>query len=108
MKPVPKVIYKDSQGALHVIEVDSGFTIMEGAFNRQLPGMVAECGGAAACGTCHCYIDEKWVSKLPPIEDLEDAMLYMVEDRRENSRLTCQIHMTEDLDGIELQIADND
>ena len=81
---------------------------MEGAFNQQIPGMVAECGGAAACGTCHSYIGERWLSKLPPVEDLEDSMLYMVEDRRENSRLTCQIHMTDELDGIEVVIGAND
>lgn len=81
---------------------------MEGAFNRQIPGMVAECGGAAACGTCHSYISDQWLAKLPPIEDLEDAMLYSVDDRRENSRLTCQIYMTEELDGIEVQVGDND
>ena len=80
---------------------------MEGAFNQQIPGMIAECGGAAACGTCHSYVDEKWLSRLPPIEDLEDSMLYLVDDRRANSRLACQIHMTDDLDGIEVKISDN-
>ena len=105
---MPKVHYTDSQGDHHEVEVDVGFTLMEGAFNQQLPGMVAECGGAAACGTCHCYVSEDWVAKLPPVEDLEDAMLCMVEDRRDNSRLTCQIHMSDELDGIELKIADNE
>jgi 2Fe-2S ferredoxin len=104
---MPKVNYKDSENVRHTIDVENGFTLMEGAFNQQLPGMVAECGGAAACGTCHSYISEEWLSRLPPVEDLEDSMLYMVEDRRENSRLCCQIHMTDELDGIEIQIADN-
>jgi 2Fe-2S ferredoxin len=105
---MPKVCYTDSQGARHDVEVDAGYTLMEGAFNQQLHGMVAECGGAAACGTCHCYVSEDWLSRLPPVEDLEDAMLCMVEDRRDNSRLSCQIHVTDELDGIELQIADNE
>ena len=69
--------------------------------------MIAECGGAAACGTCHAYIKAQWQTHLPPVEDLEDSMLYMVEDRTDESRLTCQIHMTEELDGIEVTIADN-
>ncbi len=105
---MPRVIYIDSQGHRHEEEVQVGFTLMEGAFNQGLPGMVAECGGAAACGTCHSYIDEKWLAQVPPIEDLEDSMLFMVNDRRANSRLACQIHVTDALDGIELHIADND
>ena len=104
---MPKAHYTDKHGAHHTVEVECGYTLMEGAYNRQLDGMVAECGGACACGTCHCYVSEEWIRQLPPVEDLEDAMLYMVEDRQPNSRLTCQIHMSEDLDGIELTIADN-
>ena len=104
---MPKVIYIDCHGARHEEEVQVGFTLMEVAFNQQIPGMVAECGGAAACGTCHAYVDARWLSRLPPIEDLEEAMLFMVENRRANSRLSCQLHMTEELDGIELEIADN-
>jgi len=104
---MPKVNYEDPHGTRHELDVEVGFTLMEGAFNQQIPGIIAECGGAAACGTCHCYVDEEWLSQLPPIEDLEDSMLYMVDDRRPNSRLSCQIHMTDELDGIELQIANN-
>ena len=104
---MPKVIYIDPLGERHEEEVGIGFSLMEGAFNQQIPGMVAECGGAAACGTCHSHISHEWLSRLPPIEDLEEGMLCMVEGRLANSRLACQIHMTEALDGIELRIADN-
>ncbi len=104
---MPLVIYTDRDGNRHEEDVPSGFTLMEGAYNQQIPGIVAECGGAAACGTCHCYVQTSWLAKLPSVEDLEDAMLFMVEDRRENSRLSCQVHMTDDLEGIELTIADN-
>jgi 2Fe-2S ferredoxin len=104
---MPKVVYVDPDGERHEEEVPVGFTLMEGAFNQQIPGMLGECGGAAACGTCHSYIMDEWSSRLPPIEDLEDAMLFMVNDRRENSRLTCQVHMTDELDGIVVRIADN-
>ena len=104
---MPEVIYIDPRGDRHAEEVSTGFTLMEGAFNRQIPGMIAECGGAAACGTCHSYVNAEWLSRLPPIEYMEEAMLCMVEGRRGNSRLACQIFMSENLDGIELQIADN-
>ena len=104
---MPKVHYNDPEGVRHDVDVENGFTLMEGAFNQQIPGMIAECGGAAACGTCHCYVSQEWLGRLPPVEDLEDAMLFMAEERRDNSRLACQIQMTDDLDGIELQIADN-
>ena len=104
---MPKVVYVDPQGEHHEEEVPIGFSLMEGAFNQQIPGMVAECGGAAACGTCHAYIAPDWLSQLPPMEDLEESMLYGVMDRKPNSRLTCQIHMTEELEGIEILIADN-
>lgn len=104
---MPKVVYVDPRGDRHEEEVPVGFTLMEGAYNRQIPGMLGECGGGAACGTCHSYISEEWLARLPPVEDLEEAMLFTVEDRLGNSRLTCQIHMTDELDGIEVQIADN-
>ncbi len=104
---MPRVIYVDAQGERHEEEVSTGFTLMEGAFNQQIPGMVAECGGAAACGTCHCYIAPDWLARLPPIEDLEEGMLCMVEGRRATSRLACQILVSESIDGITLHIADN-
>ncbi|MFK8014295.1 MAG: 2Fe-2S iron-sulfur cluster-binding protein [Gammaproteobacteria bacterium] len=105
---MPTINYTDANGKRHAEEVDVGYTLMDGAFNRQLPGMLAECGGAAACGTCHCFIDEQWLSHLPPIEDLEDSMLYMVEGRQANSRLSCQVIVTEEHEGLELRIADNE
>ena len=80
---------------------------MEGAFNQQIKGMLAECGGAAACGTCHSYIDADWLDKLPLMEDLEEAMLCMATDRHNNSRLACQVRITEELAGIIVRIADN-
>lgn len=105
---MPTVTYIDPTGERHDVDVEPGFTLMEGAYNQQIPGMVAECGGAAACGTCHSYVSSEWLPQLPPIEDLEDSMLYLVDNRRPNSRLACQIHVTEEMDGIELTIADNE
>ncbi|MFK7888495.1 MAG: 2Fe-2S iron-sulfur cluster-binding protein [Gammaproteobacteria bacterium] len=105
---MPTIIYTDANGEQHEEEVEVGYTLMDGAFNRQLPGMLAECGGGAACGTCHCFVSEPWLSHLPPIEDLEESMLYMVPGRKDNSRLSCQIIVTEEHDGLELQIAQNE
>ena len=104
---MPVVIYIDADDIRHEIDVEAGYSLMEGAFNHQLKGMLAECGGAAACGTCHSYIEPDWLERLPMIEDLEEAMLCAVPGRRSNSRLACQIRVTEDLDGITLRIADN-
>ena len=65
---MPKVIYIDRKEQQHELNVEAGYTLMEGAFNQQIPGMLAECGGAAACGTCHSYIDNEWLEKIPVIE----------------------------------------
>ncbi len=104
---MPIVIYIDAGNNRHEIDVEAGYSLMEGAFNQQLAGMLAECGGAAACGTCHSYIDTDWLDKLPVIEDLEEAMLCALPGRRSNSRLTCQVHVTDELEGLILRIADN-
>lgn len=104
---MPKIIYHARDGKVHEVEVDTGYTVMEGAIDNNVPGIVAECGGACACATCHSYIDDNWLEKLPPMEDMEDAMLESAQDRRENSRLTCQIEVTDELDGLVVNVADN-
>jgi 2Fe-2S ferredoxin len=104
---MPKIIYHARDGKVHEVEVDTGYTVMEGAIDNNVPGIVAECGGACACATCHSYIDDKWLKKLPPMEDMEDAMLESAQDRRENSRLTCQLEVTSELDGLVVNVADN-
>jgi len=104
---MPRVIYHDSEGQRREVEVARGNSVMEGAVDNDIAGIVAECGGACACATCHAYIAAAWLDRLPPPGDMEEAMLDSVRDRRSNSRLTCQIEMTDDLDGIEVQVADN-
>ena len=81
---------------------------MEVAVDNNIAGMVAECGGACACATCHTYIAEDWLEKLPPVDDMEDAMLDSALERRPNSRLSCQIEISDDLDGLTLTVADNE
>ena len=82
------------------MEAVRGDTVMETAIDNDVPGIVAECGGACACATCHAYIDGDWLAKLPAMEDMEDAMLDSALDREENSRLTCQISMTDELSAL--------
>lgn len=105
---MPKINYIDSEGVRHELEVASGYTVMEGAIDNGVAGIVAECGGACACATCHAYVAEDWSQKLPEMDEMEDAMLDSASDRRETSRLTCQIEVTEALDGLTVTVADND
>jgi 2Fe-2S ferredoxin len=90
------------------VEVETGYSVMEGAINHNIPGIVAECGGACACATCHSYIDEAWIDKIPPMDDMEDSMLDAAFERKPNSRLTCQIEVNDSLDGLVVHVAEND
>jgi|TARA_B110000438_G_C15809110_1_gene648790 2Fe-2S ferredoxin len=105
---MPKINYVTQDGRKHEVDVDAGYTVMEGAVNNDLDGLPAECGGACACATCHAYIDPQWLSKLPALDDMEDSMLDAAFDRRDNSRLTCQIEVTNELDGLVVHIAENE
>jgi 2Fe-2S ferredoxin len=97
---MPKITYIEHDGTVREVEVPNGLTVMEGAINNDVPGIVAECGGACSCATCHVYVDPEWVGKLRPPDALERGMLDCVIDRRENSRLSCQIQVNETLDGL--------
>ncbi len=83
-----KITYITRDGENHDVEVENGYSVMEGAINNNIDGIVAECGGACACATCHAYIDEAWLSKLPAMDDMEDSMLDAAFERKPNSRLT--------------------
>ena len=102
---MPKITYIEHNGTEHVVDVPVGLTVMEGARDNNIPGIEADCGGACACSTCHVYVDPAWVEKLPAKEDMEEDMLdfaYAPDPAR--SRLTCQIKVTEDLDGLVVQM----
>jgi 2Fe-2S ferredoxin len=105
---MPKIIYVTADNNRHEVEVEKGYSVMEGAINNNIEGIVAECGGACACATCHAYVDEAWLDKLPPMDDMEDSMLDAAFERKANSRLTCQIEVSEDLDGLVVRVAEND
>ena len=101
---MPKITYIEHGGTEHTVDVPVGLTVMEGAVNNNIPGIDADCGGACACSTCHVYIDPAWVGKLPPREDMEEDMLDFAFEPNERSRLTCQVKVTADLDGLVVQM----
>jgi 2Fe-2S ferredoxin len=105
---MPKIIYITTDKIRHEIEVENGYSVMEGAINNDIDGIVAECGGACACATCHSYVDEAWLDKVPPMDDMEDSMLDAAYERKSNSRLTCQIEVTDALDGLVIHVGDNE
>lgn len=105
---MPRIIYHDLRGQRHEVTVDNGASVMEGAIDNDVAGIVAECGGACACATCHAYIGEAWLPRLKSMDDMEDAMLDSAKERRPNSRLTCQIEVTPELDGLEVFVANNE
>ena len=103
-----KITYISSDGTRHETAVENGYSVMEGAINNDIDGIVAECGGACACATCHSYVDEAWMDKMPPMDDMEDSMLDAAYERKDNSRLTCQIEVNDNLDGLIIHVADNE
>ena len=95
-----KIKYIEFNGNEHEIEVSNGLTVMEGAIKNQIPGIDADCGGACACATCHVYVDNKWIEKLSPKDDSEEDMLDFAFEVKSNSRLSCQITVSDELDGL--------
>ena len=101
-----KITYIEHNGTPHEVEVAEGLTVMEGAVKNGIPGIDADCGGACACSTCHVYVDAAWVDKLPEKEAMEEDMLDFAYEPGETSRLTCQVKVTSDLDGLVVRTPD--
>ena len=95
-----KIKYIEFNGNEHEIEVSNGLTVMEGAIKNKIPGIDADCGGACACATCHVYVDNKWIEKLSPKDDSEEDMLDFAFEVKSNSRLSCQITVSDEIDGL--------
>ena len=95
-----KITYKDNQGNSKTIEVEKGLSVMEGAIQKNVPGIDADCGGSMACATCHVYVIEDWFNKIPSKTEGEDDMLDQAYEPKPNSRLSCQITVSDDLDGL--------
>ena len=101
---MPKIKYIEHDGAEHVIDVATGWTVMEGAVRNLVPGIDADCGGACACATCHVFVDLAWEAKIPPKTDMEEAMLDFAPEIGPGSRLSCQIKVTPALDGLVVRL----
>ena len=99
-----KITYITSDEKIHEIDVQNGLTVMEGAVQIDIPGIDADCGGGMACATCHVYVQDKWFNELPKKEDGEEDMLDMAFEPRQNSRLSCQLVVSDDLDGLIVNI----
>ena len=97
---MPKITYIEHNGESHEIEVANGLSVMEGAVQNNIPGIDADCGGSCACATCHVYVDEKWFIKLPKKDSAEEDMLDMAFEPKKFSRLSCQLTVTNELDGL--------
>ena len=101
---MPKIIYNTHDNKTHTIEVQNGLTVMEGAVQNDIPGIDADCGGGMACATCHVYVQEDWFDKISTKEDGEEDMLDMAFEPKKNSRLSCQIMVTDELDGLQVNL----
>ena len=99
-----KITYITHENQIHTVEVQNGLTVMEGAVQNDIPGIDADCGGGMACATCHVYVKEEWLDKLPKKEDGEEDMLDMAFEPKKNSRLSCQITISDELDGLTVNV----
>ena len=104
---MPKITYNTHDNNTHTIDVQNGLTVMEGAIQNDIPGIDADCGGSMACATCHVYVEEKWLDKLSKAEDAEVDMIDMAYEPKKNSRLSCQIIVSDELDGLEVTTPKN-
>ena len=99
-----KITFKTHDDKTYTVDVQKGLTVMEGAVQNDVPGIDADCGGGMACATCHVYVNEDWTDKLPAKEDGEEDMLDMAFEPKNNSRLSCQITVSDELDGLVVSI----
>ena len=105
---MPKVTYIDHDGTENSFDVKVGRSVMEGGVQNGVDGIVAECGGSCMCATCHVYVDEAWLSKIPAADDTELEMLEnTASERKSNSRLSCQIPVTDELDGLVVRLPES-
>ena len=102
-----KITYIEHDGGSHTIEVKPGLSVMEGAVKNNVPGIDADCGGACACATCHVYVDQAWLAKTGERTAMEDSMLDFAENVEANSRLSCQIKVTDELDGLVVRMPES-
>ena len=97
---MPKITFIDQKGLSKTIEIENGLTVMEGAVQNNVPGIDADCGGGMACATCHVYVEDSWFNKIEKAEDAEQDMIDMAYKPQKNSRLSCQIVVSDEIDGL--------
>ena len=103
------VTYIEHDGTEHKVDAEVGKSLMQNAVDNMVPGIDADCGGACACATCHVFVDEAWLAKTGEVDDIEDTMLEMTDvERQDNSRLSCQIIASPELDGLVIHVAENE
>ncbi|CAN1565529.1 Fdx Ferredoxin [Caulobacteraceae bacterium] len=102
-----KITYIEHDGTEHTVDVKTGLSVMEGAIKNNIPGIDADCGGACACATCHVYVDEAWASKTGEKSAMEESMLDFAENVEPSSRLSCQIKVTDDLEGLTVRMPES-
>ena len=101
---MPIIHYIEADGSEYEADVSVGSSVMQGAMDNMIDGILAECGGICRCGTCHCYVDEQWLDKVGVAEGAEKELLEAVADMAQASRLSCQIEVTEELDGLVVRL----
>ena len=101
---MPAITFIQADGSQQQVVIKSGISIMEGAVAVAVPGIIAECGGNCACSTCHCYVATDWYDKLPAADDNESGLLEFAWQPKPSSRLTCQIMVSDDMDGLVLEV----
>ena len=99
-----KITYIEHNGTNHTVDVQNGLTVMEGAVQNNIPGIDADCGGSMACATCHVYVKEDWFDKVNKKNEGEDDMLDQAYEPKKNSRLSCQLTLSDELNGLEVNI----
>jgi len=97
---MPVITFVEANGTSHEVQAETGHTLMQTAIDNMIDGIVAECGGSCSCATCHCYIDPAWMDKVGQASGMEQDMLECVIEPKDNSRLSCQVVITDELDGL--------
>ena len=101
---MPKITFIQPDGTEQTVEIAIGWSVMEGAVRSLVPGIDADCGGACACATCHVYVDPAWAEVLPAKAEMEETMLDFAQDAQPTSRLSCQLRVTSDMDGLIVRV----
>ncbi len=99
-----KITYIENNGTSHTVDVAEGLTVMEGAVQNNIPGIDADCGGGMACATCHVYVKDEWFDKINKKSEGEDDMIDQAYEPKKSSRLSCQIQVSSDIDGLEVHL----